>query len=167
MNTSEEEKGQEPKKEQKIQATAKEDKVPLHEKCLYGLGSPAMGFTTNIVDNQIQQVLVYGMGMSPAMKSTIIMIFRMWDALIDPLIGWVSDNARTRWGRRRPFMFVGCLLMALFMPLAWRFSAEWEMQWIAVWFTIGGILLSTATRWATGLSECEEGAPLEKAAPFD
>lgn len=125
--------------------TAQEDKLPIHEKTLYGLGSPALGLTNNIVDNQIQQVLVYGMGMSPALKSTIVMIFRLFDAFIDPLMGWISDNTRTRWGRRRPYMFVGAILMMLMMPAVWRFSENWDMTWIAIWFTIGGIILSIAT----------------------
>lgn len=125
--------------------TAKEDKIPIREKSLYGLGGPSLQITNNVVDAQIQQVLVYGMGMSPAVKSMIVMIFRLFDAFIDPLMGWVSDNTRSRWGRRRPYMFAGCLLMAVLMPFIWRFSEQWDMTWIAVWFTVFGIFLSTAT----------------------
>lgn len=134
---------EEPQKPQ--QGTKSQDKLPLHEKALYGTGATALGTTQNIVDHQIQQVLVFGMGMSPITKSIIVMIFRVWDALIDPVMGWISDNTRTRWGRRRPYMFVGCIIMAILMPIVWRFSEDWDMKWIAVWFTIGGILLSTAT----------------------
>jgi GPH family glycoside/pentoside/hexuronide:cation symporter len=135
-----------PKSSKRVSSkTAKKDKIPIHEKSLYGLGSPSMSITNNMVDAQIQQVLVYGLGMNPAMKSTIVMIFRLWDAFIDPLMGWVSDNTRSRWGRRRPYLVLGCVLMAIFMPFVWRFSEQWDMTWIAVWFTVGGILLSTAT----------------------
>jgi len=129
----------------RLKKTADKDKVPIKEKALYGLGSPSMSITNNMVDAQIQQVLVYGMGMNPAMKSTIVMIFRMWDAFMDPLMGWITDNTRSRWGRRRPYLILGCILMALFMPFVWRFNEGWDIIWIAVWFTIGGILISTAT----------------------
>lgn len=101
--------------------------------------------TNSIVDYQIQQVLVYNMGMSPALNSLMIMIFRIWDSLIDPLMGWISDNTRSRFGRRRPYMFFGCLAMAILMPLVWRFDQNWSWTWIFVWFVTGGILLSTAT----------------------
>ncbi|MCU0772885.1 MAG: MFS transporter [Verrucomicrobia bacterium] len=127
------------------QKTATEDKVPRHEKALYGLGSPSMGLVDQIIQYQVQQVLVYGLGMSPALNSMIVMIFRIVDALTDPVMGWISDNARTRFGRRRPFMFLGCLLMALILPFVWRFNEHWDMIWIAVWFVIFGILMSTAT----------------------
>ncbi|MCX7714072.1 MAG: MFS transporter, partial [Chthoniobacterales bacterium] len=125
--------------------TAEEDKVPIHEKALYGLGSPSLGLVDQIIQYQVQQVLVYGMGMSPVWKGIIIMIYRIWDSLTDPIMGWISDNTRTRFGRRRPYMFLGCLLMALLMPFVWRFNENWDMIWIAVWFTSFGILVSTAT----------------------
>jgi GPH family glycoside/pentoside/hexuronide:cation symporter len=127
------------------QKTAREDKVPVHEKALYGLGSPSLGLVDQVIQYQVQQVLVYGLGMSPALNSAIVMIFRIVDAITDPIMGWISDNARTRFGRRRPFMFVGCLLMALLLPFVWRFNETWDMAWIAVWFVTFGILMSTAT----------------------
>ena len=39
----------------------------------------------------MQQILVYTMGMSPTMKALILMVFRIWDSVIDPLMGWISD----------------------------------------------------------------------------
>ena len=53
---------------------------------------------------------------------TIIMAARIWDALSDPLMGSISDNTRTKWGRRRPYIFVSGFLVVgalfvLFMPV--------------------------------------------------
>lgn len=126
------------------QKTAEEDKVPKHEKALYGLGSPSLNLVDQIVQYQVQQVLVYGLGMSPALKGIIVMIFSIWAAFLDPIVGWFSDNTRTRFGRRRPFMFLGCILMALILPFVWRFNEHWSMTWIAVWFVLLGIIMSTA-----------------------
>lgn len=125
--------------------TAQQDRVPVHEKALYGLGSPALGLVDQIIQYQVQQVLVYGMGMSPVWKGIIIMIFRIWDSFTDPLMGWISDNTRTRFGRRRPWMFLGSLLMCLMLPFVWRFDERWDMLMIAIWFTLFGMALSTAT----------------------
>ncbi len=125
--------------------TAEIDKIPKKEKVLYGLGGTSLGLVDQIVQYQVQQVLVYGLGMSPVINSMILMIFRIWDALIDPLMGWISDNTRTRFGRRRPYMFVGCLLMGLALPFVWRFNEHWSMTWIAIWFTLAGIIMSTFT----------------------
>ncbi|MHC5121828.1 MAG: MFS transporter, partial [Planctomycetota bacterium] len=38
---------------------------------------------------------------------------RIFDAVSDPMLGYISDNTRTRWGRRRPFILVGALVAGL------------------------------------------------------
>lgn len=121
------------------------DKVPIHEKSLYGLGNPALGMTTQIVDYNSKQVLVYSMGLSPSIFSLSVMVFRLWDAFTDPLMGWISDRTRSCWGRRRPYMVAGCLLMALILPFVYRFNEGWPHWLIAAWFIGFGILMSTAT----------------------
>ena len=60
-----------------------------------------------------------GMGISPITLGIIMMILRAWDAVSDPLVGNISDNARSRWGRRRPFMFVASITTACLLPLFW------------------------------------------------
>lgn len=125
--------------------TAPGDRIPKAEKVVYGLGSPSLGFVDQIIQYQVQQVLVYGLGLSPAINSVMIMIYRIVDAITDPIVGWISDNTRTPFGRRRPFMFVGCILMALIMPFVWRFNETWDHLWIAAWFVFFGVVLSTAT----------------------
>jgi GPH family glycoside/pentoside/hexuronide:cation symporter len=127
------------------QKTAAQDKLPIHEKALYGLGNQSMGMVNQMIEYQVQQVLVYGLGMSPVLKGIMIMIFRIYGAFTDPLMGWISDNTRTRFGRRRPYMFFGTLAMAAVLPFVWRFDKTWDMTYIAVWFTLFGILASTAT----------------------
>jgi GPH family glycoside/pentoside/hexuronide:cation symporter len=128
-----------------IPKTAKKDKLPIYEKSLYGLGNQSMGMVNQVIEYQVQQVLVYGLGMSPVWKGFIIMIFRIWDAFTDPVMGWVSDNTRTRFGRRRPYMFIGTLAMAALLPFVWRFDSSWDMMYIAVWFTLFGMITSTAS----------------------
>lgn len=127
------------------QKTAAEDRIPKVEKVMYGLGSPSLGFVDQIINYQVQQVVVYGLGLSPAINSVMIMIYRIVDAITDPIVGWLSDNTRTRFGRRRPFMLMGCILMALIMPFVWRFNETWDHLWIAAWFVFFGVILTTAT----------------------
>lgn len=59
------------------------------------------------------------LGLSAFWLGVILIIPRLWDAVSDPLIGHLSDNARTRWGRRRPFLLVGGILVAVFFVLIW------------------------------------------------
>ncbi|MDR0855377.1 MAG: MFS transporter [Christensenellaceae bacterium] len=61
-------------------------------------------------------------GLSPGYAALIVMLVRIWDAVNDPIMGILSDNTRTKWGRRRPYLFAGGILIVfsfalLFLPL--------------------------------------------------
>ena len=70
-------------------------------------------------------------GLAPALAGTVVLISEIWDAISDPLMGVISDNTRTRLGRRRPYILVGgCLLVVafalVFLPVSgmgetWKF----------------------------------------------
>ncbi len=57
--------------------------------------------------------------LSPWLAGIALFVPRFVDAITDPWIGNLSDNAKTRWGRRRPFMFFGVIGSALLLPLLW------------------------------------------------
>ena len=52
-----------------------------------------------------------------SLAGTAIMIGKIWDAVTDPATGYVSDRTRSRWGRRRPYMFVGAILCLIGMAV--------------------------------------------------
>jgi glycoside/pentoside/hexuronide:cation symporter, GPH family len=56
-------------------------------------------------------------GLAAGLAGTALMVGRLWDAFYDPIIGYISDGTKTRWGRRRPFMFAGTIPMMLAMVL--------------------------------------------------
>jgi GPH family glycoside/pentoside/hexuronide:cation symporter len=49
------------------------------------------------------------LGVAPAVMGTIFLVSRLWDAISDPLAGYLSDRTESRWGRRRPWLMVGAL----------------------------------------------------------
>ena len=59
------------------------------------------------------------LGLSAFWLGVILIIPRLWDAVSDPIIGHFSDNLRTRWGRRRPLLLVGGILVAVFFVVIW------------------------------------------------
>ncbi|MFO7615604.1 MAG: MFS transporter, partial [Bacteroidales bacterium] len=59
------------------------------------------------------------LGLSAFWLGVILIIPRLWDAVSDPIIGHFSDNLRTPWGRRRPLLLAGGILVALFFVLIW------------------------------------------------
>ena len=100
--------------------TAIEDKVPLGQKIAYGFGSTLDMWGNWLYPNLVWPVFNIYLGVPPWMISLALCMNRLVDAVADPFIGWVSDNTRTRWGRRRPFILLGALLAGIGLPgLVW------------------------------------------------
>lgn len=59
------------------------------------------------------------MGINPALAATAILISKFWDAISDPLMGVISDNTRSKFGRRRPYIFAGGLMVLISYLLMW------------------------------------------------
>ncbi|HEY6878245.1 MAG TPA: MFS transporter [Polyangiales bacterium] len=59
------------------------------------------------------------LGLSAFWLGVILVVPRLSDAVVDPLIGHLSDNTRTRWGRRRPYLLLGGLLVSFFFVAMW------------------------------------------------
>lgn len=59
------------------------------------------------------------LGLSPALVGLALALPRVWDAFTDPVMGLISDNTRTRWGRRRPWIFLGAILTGLAFAGLW------------------------------------------------
>lgn len=94
-------------------------KVPLRTKITWGFGGLADNFMFNTLTALGTLVYVNHFGMSPSLAGLALAFPRLIDALTDPWIGNLSDNARTRFGRRRPFMFFGVIACAVLLPLLW------------------------------------------------
>lgn len=128
---------------------APQDRVPLPQKIAYGAGGMTEQFAGNITKQMFTPVFNIALGISPAVIGSILMIYRLWDAVTDPVMGNISDNARTRWGRRRPFIVAGGVLTGLCLPLMWQASPEWSQAAIIAWMIASGILLYTVfTLWS-------------------
>ena len=113
--------------------TAPEDRVPFAHKLAYGAGA----FVNNLLSaasGGMMIVLNLGLGMDPVLVGWLGFWPRITDTLTDPLMGYISDGTRSRWGRRRPFIFAGAFLSAIFFVLLWSFSPGWGVKGVYAWF---------------------------------
>ncbi len=125
------------------------DKVPVGQKLAYAAGGSVEMLTGASIGPMWMPVFNLGFGISPGVLGVIGVIYRVWDAITDPVVGNMSDNTRTRWGRRRPFILVGAVLTAIITPMLWRLSPNWSEMGMLVYITIIGLLLHTSLSiWA-------------------
>ena len=107
------------------EATPLGDKVPLKQKFAYGLGSFIdMWGHWNYATFAYLVFGVY-LGVRPGLIGIVMILNRVFDGMSDPFFGWWSDNTRTRFGRRRPFMLVGAVVAGLGLPLAVAVTPGW------------------------------------------
>ena len=89
-------------------------------------------------------VLNLGLGMNPALVGLLGALPRLTDALTDPLMGYISDNTRTRWGRRRPYLFLGAIAAGITFALLWQLPRGQSETFYFVYFLIGSIIFYLA-----------------------
>ena len=75
---------------------------------------------------QAMTIFTVGFGLSPVIVSWCMMLPRLVDGFVDPIIGHWSDNTHTRWGRRKPFIVGGALVGAFFLTILWWASPTWS-----------------------------------------
>jgi len=100
--------------------------VSIGRKVAYGFGSVAFGVKSNGFDYFFLIFYSQVMGVSAYLVSLALMIALIVDALSDPLIGYLSDNTRSRWGRRHPFMYAAAIPASAAYYFLWNPPAGLE-----------------------------------------
>jgi glycoside/pentoside/hexuronide:cation symporter, GPH family len=120
--------------------TKARDRVPFKSKFAYALGGTTDIFGHWLYNNMVNPVFNVYLGLTPTQVSLGMGTARLTDAFTDPLFGWLSDNARSRWGRRRPFIVVGSILSGFAMPCLFMASHAWSQHAILTFMIVSAIL---------------------------
>lgn len=124
-----------------LEPIAPQDRVPLKEKICYGIGGLMDGGGVSMMSCVMLKYMT-SMGIAMAVASTIMMVAKIWDAVTDPFMGFISDNTRGKWGRRKPYMFFGgiSLLIAIFLvflPIRdWGVSVQGFTAYIIIMYLV-------------------------------
>ena len=94
-------------------------KVPMGQKIAFGFGMLANQMFPAIL-GIFMVVLVEDLGFSGWMWSLVFLFPRIFDAITDPIMGFISDNTKSKWGRRRQYVLIGGVLMGIAYIFMWQ-----------------------------------------------
>lgn len=125
------------------------EKIPLGQKAAFGAGH----LVNNLLPGALgvfSFFLITAFGIEPAIAGLLSAIPRFFDALTDPIMGFISDNTTSRWGRRRPYIFMGAILSAILFVVQWQMFEEngstynfWYFLLFSILFIFANTIFST------------------------
>jgi glycoside/pentoside/hexuronide:cation symporter, GPH family len=97
--------------------------IPFGQKLAFGFGMLANQMFPAAL-GVFLVVLVQGLGFSPLAWGFIFFAPRVFDAITDPIMGFISDNTRSKWGRRRQYVLIGGIMLGLSYIAMWQLYRE-------------------------------------------
>jgi len=119
--------------------TAKEDIVPLGQKIAFGSGHLANQLFPAAL-GVFMIILVLALNMDPLLAGILAAIPRLLDAITDPVMGYISDNTRSRWGRRKPYILLGSIITGFSFMLMWQLYPENSETYNFIYFLLLSVI---------------------------
>ncbi len=110
----------------------------------WGLGTLAIGILFNTTGMLLLRYLTDYVGLAAGLAGLLIAVSKIYDALTDPVMGWVSDNTRSRLGRRRPWLLAGTLLSGLALVALFNVPSGWSGAPLVAWVVFVLLFYATA-----------------------
>ena len=111
------------------------NKVPFGQKIAFGFGMLANQMFPAVIGIFIV-VLVQSLGFPGWMWGFVMIFPRLFDAITDPIMGFISDNTKSKWGRRRQYVFLGALIMGFSFIVMWQLHKENTIDYNFTYFLL-------------------------------
>lgn len=125
------------------------DRVPFGQKAAFGAGH----LVNNLLPGALgvfSFFLLTAFGMDPFLAGLLGGLPRLFDALTDPIMGYITDNTVSKYGRRKPYIFIGAILSGVFFIILWQLDPEnsqnynfWYFLLFSLVYIIGNTIYST------------------------
>ncbi|MGB2100785.1 MAG: MFS transporter, partial [Flavobacteriaceae bacterium] len=125
-------------------------KVPFQQKAAFGAGHFVLNLLPGVLGVYLQVFILTAFGMDPVWAGLLGGLPRVFDALTDPLMGFISDNTTSKWGRRRPYIFSGAIISGILFILMWQLDENasqtfnfWYVMILQILFLVGNTMFAT------------------------
>ncbi|MFN2260802.1 MAG: MFS transporter [Psychroflexus sp.] len=130
--------------------TPEEDKVPIGQKAAFGAGHFVLNLLPGVLGIYLQVFILTAFGMDPVWAGLLGGLPRIFDALTDPIMGFISDNTKSKYGRRRPYIFSGAIISGILFILMWQLDENasmtynfWYVMILQILFLVGNTMFAT------------------------
>lgn len=114
-------------------------KVPMTQKIAFGVGMLANQMFPAAISIFIV-VLVQDLGFPGWMWGVVSLAPRIFDSLTDPIMGFISDNTKSKWGRRRQYVFLGAITMGISFVIMWQLFRDSSIDYNFAYFLFWSIV---------------------------
>ncbi|WP_175416243.1 MFS transporter [Aggregatimonas sangjinii] len=122
----------------------KETPTRMKDIMAYSAGDGVTSVLLNSILNFAMLFYTQVIGLDATLAGLAISISIFWDAITDPIMGHISDNTRSRWGKRHPYMLLGGILSLFFFTLLWLVPDGMESEYaIFAWLMGFNLLMRT------------------------
>lgn len=119
-------------------------KLHTRTKVFYGIGDLGNALVNSAIQFFLMKFYTDAALILPALAGNALLIGKIWDAVNDPLFGWITDKTKSRFGKRRVFMIFGAIPLGIAIALLW-FVPQADRIWTFVW--IAGTFILFDTLW--------------------
>lgn len=117
-----------------------EGKLSFKEKISYGVGDMANGLALSSTAFYLLYYLTDVAKLSPEMAGLALMLGRAWNAITDPVMGWLVDRTNSRWGKKRPYLLFGAPTYGLFFFSLW-IVPDLGSSWLTFFYVAATLIL--------------------------
>jgi len=131
--------------------TSSKDRIPLGQKAAFGAGHLANNLFPGAL-SIFSFFLLTAFGMDPFLAGLLGGLPRLYDAITDPIMGYISDNTTSKWGRRKPYIFIGAIMTGIVFMVLWQLDPENSQTynfWYFLFFSL--VFLTFNTMFSTPL----------------
>jgi GPH family glycoside/pentoside/hexuronide:cation symporter len=112
-----------------------QNKVPFGQKLAFGLGMLANQLFPAMLGIFIV-ILIDKLGFPGWMLSAIYFVPKLFDAITDPIMGFITDNTKSKWGRRRQYVIIGALITGISFAFMWQLYADDSVNYNFYYFMV-------------------------------